>query len=265
MQIVVINLASAGARWLSASHQFESVGLRAVRQEAVEGSTLSPAQRAALYSEALNRRQYHKPLEPGEIGCYASHLAAWQRLVHSGEASMAVFEDDIDIDPDLPRVLDAIARLRLPWDVIKLIGRDEEKVQARRPLVGRRELIAYRRVPSLTGAYVITAAGAQKLLAHRQPFGRPVDVDMRHWWECGLDVLGVWPYPVRGAPCSRLSTIEDRHTHRGPLARLRKLALQARYSFMNALAVQGKDLRDPAGRRAAASRMRDRPAGQDVA
>ncbi len=264
MQIVVINLASEQARWLSASRQFEALGLQPIRQEAVEGSSLQTPQRDALYSEALNRRQYHKPLEPGEIGCYASHLAAWQRLLRSGEPAMAVFEDDIEIDPDLPRVLEAVSRLRVHWDVVKLIGRAEEKVHARRPLLGQRELIAYRRVPSLTGAYVITASGAQKLLAKRQPFGRPIDVDMRHWWECDLEVLGVWPYPVRGAPCSQVSTIEDRRARAGALARIRKLALQARYSFMNAMAVRSRDAREPAGQRGPGARVREHTAGQDV-
>jgi glycosyl transferase, family 25 len=264
MQIVVINLASEQARWLAADRQFRALGLEPTRQEAIEGSLLSAAERAALYSESLNRAQYHKPLRPGEIGCYASHVAAWQRLLRSGEAVMAVFEDDVEIDADLPRVLDAVARLRLPWDVVKLIGREHEKVRERRPLLERRELIAYRRVPSLTGAYVVTAAGARKLLAHRLPFGRPIDVDMRHWWECDLDVLGVWPYPVRGAPSSRVSTIEDRRTHAGALARIRKLALQARYSFMNAMALQVRDSRSAAAQRDHGTPVGERPAGQDV-
>ena len=264
MQIVVINLASEQARWLAAERQFRALGLEPTRQEAVEGSLLPAAERARLYSESLNRAQYHKPLRPGEIGCYASHIAAWRRLVRSGDAAMAVFEDDVEIDADLPRVLDAIARLREPWDVVKLIGRDTEKVRARRPLLGRRELIAYRRVPSLTGAYVVTAAGARKLLAHRLPFGRPVDVDMRHWWECDLDVLGVWPYPARPAPLSEVSTIEDRRTHAGALARVRKLALQARYSFMNAMAVRVRDSRLPADQRGHGTPVRAWPAGQDV-
>jgi glycosyl transferase family 25 len=264
MQIVVINLASEQARWLAVSRQLERLGLAACRLEAVEGSALTAAERDALYSDELNRRQYHKPLRAGEIGCYASHLAAWQRLVRTGEEAMAVFEDDIEIDPDLPQVLAAVDRLRVPWDVVKLIGRDREKVRARRRLLAQRELIAYRRVPSLTGAYVINAAGAQKLLAHRRPFGRPVDVDLRHWWECDLDVLGVHPYPVRGAPSSQLSTIEDRRSDGNPIGRIRKLALQARYSVLNAMAVRARDGRDPAGAPGHGPRVAEWPAGQDV-
>lgn len=233
MQISVINLASHDARWRAAALQFSSVGLRPSRLEAVEGASLDPATRSLLYGEALNEAQYHKALRAGEIGCYASHLAAWQQLLDSGQAAMAVFEDDVEIDVDLPQVLEAIARLATPFDIVKLIGRSREKIRERTPLLRDRDLIAYRRIPSLTGAYVVTARGAAKLLARRRPFGRPVDVDIRHWWECDLQVLGVNPYPVWGAPSSLDSTIEDRRSRGGVVGRLRKIWLQARYSTLN--------------------------------
>ena len=233
MQIALINLASEKARWQAALRQFHAVDLVPTRLEAVAGVALSREQSESLYSAELNGRGYHKAMRPGEIGCYASHLVAWRHLADSGSFAMAVFEDDIEIDADLPRVLDAVARVRVPWDIVKLIGRANESIHGRVRLLPGRDLIAYRRVPSLTGAYVITARGARKLLARRRPFGRPVDVDIRHWWECDLDVLGVYPYPVRGAPSSRVSTIEDRRAAGGLSGRSKKLWLQARYTFLN--------------------------------
>jgi glycosyl transferase family 25 len=233
MQITVINLASQPSRWRDVERRFSAIGLRPVRHEAVAGTSLTARQTAELYSERLNDRQYHKPLRPGEIGCYASHQAVWRRLLASGDSAMAIFEDDIELDDDLPEVLRAVAASTMPWDVLKLIGRQHEKIHARAPLLGGRELIAYRRVPSLTGGYVVTAAGAAKLLAHRSPFGRPVDVDMRHWWECDLQVAGVHPNPVRGAPSSQQSTIGERSTSRGSRSRLKRLWLQAQYTWCN--------------------------------
>jgi glycosyl transferase family 25 len=233
MQISLINLASQDARWRAVSRRFLAAGLPPQRQDAVAGAELTAEQCAALYQEDLNARQYHKPLRPGEIGCYASHLQSWRQLLDSGEPAMAIFEDDIEIDADLPQVLDAIGRMPVPWDLIKLIGRDEEKIRERMPLCRGRDLIRYRRVPSLTGAYVISARGAHKMLRRRPPFGRPVDVDIRHWWEYDLSVLGVHPYPVCGAASSRASTIEDRHDDANLAGRFKKLALQARYSVAN--------------------------------
>ena len=235
MRMYLINLTQDVARWRSVSSQFATVGLQARRLEAVQGAGLTSADTLGLYSATLNAAQYHKPLLAGEIGCYASHLSAWQQLLDSKEALMAVFEDDIEIDIDLPQVLEAVARLGESWDIVKLIGRSQEKTAERIPFLRGRDLVSYRRVPSLTGAYVITARGAEKLLRRRRPFGRPVDVDMRYWWECDVRVLGVHPYPVRGAPSSRDSTIEDRAGDGDAAGRLKKLALQLRYTILNAL------------------------------
>ncbi len=239
MKLKVISLACQGSRWQAARRQFQSAGLLPLREEAVRGESLAPWQREQLYSAALNRQQYHRPLRLGEIGCYASHLAVWQALLESDEHCVAVFEDDVEVAPDMSWVLAAIARLGRGWDLIKLIGRPREKVLARSALSPGHDLIRYRRVPSFTSAYVLHRRGAEKLLARRQPFGRPVDVDIRYWWECRLEILGVLPYPAFHAPSSRHSCISGRRDEPpGVAARLHKLYLQARYTLLNGLATR---------------------------
>lgn len=190
-------------------------------------------QRATLYSERLNHSQYHQPLCEGEIACYASHIAVWRRLLRSGASCAAVLEDDIEVGDELPELLSAIADLQGHWDLIKLIGRRVEKVTDSQPLCEGASLVRYQRVPSLTGAYVLHRRGAEKLLAHRMPFGRPVDVDLRYWWECGLNVLGVQPYPVREASSALESSIVGRQLERSPTMRCRKLWLQMQYTWFN--------------------------------
>ena len=216
MRMYLINLTQDVARWRSVSSQFVTVGLQARRLEAVQGAGLTSADTLGLYSATLNAAQYHKPLLAGEIGCYASHLSAWQQLLDSKEALMAVFEDDIEIDIDLPQVLEAVARLGESWDIVKLIGRSQEKTAERIPFLRGRDLVSYRRVPSLTGAYVITARGAEKLLRRRRPFGRPVDVDMRYWW--GMRCARPGRASLPGAGCS----IQSRFDDRGPRRRRRR-------------------------------------------
>ena len=236
----MINLAGHEARWLAASAELARAGLAPERLDAVAGVGLPADARTGLYDPARNAREYHKPLCAGEIGCYASHLEAWRRLVDSGRAAAAVFEDDIEADGDLPAVLEAIERIDVPWDMVKLVGRRRELVRGRASLVAGRDLVGYRRVPSLTAAYVVTRRGAEKLLARRQPFGRPIDVDLRHWWECDLRVLGIDPYPVRLASASCRSTILHREARGGAAERWRKLAWQLRYSWRNRLATQAQ-------------------------
>jgi glycosyl transferase family 25 len=261
MEVVVINLATRAARWNAMQQQLTAVGIAPVRIPAVAGATLGPEQRAALYSEELNRRQYHQPLCDGEIGCYASHLSVWQRLLLSGAECVAVLEDDIELDTSLPQVLAAIEALPGDWDLVKLIGRQVEKVEAAQPLCEGCSLVCYHRVPSLTSAYVLHRRGAAKLLAQRPPFGRPVDVDLRHWWECGLAVQGVQPYPVREAPSACESSIVGREVERDAARGWRRLWQQARYTWCNWQARQAAHR--PGGEMAlqpqAALRSHDRP------
>jgi hypothetical protein len=61
---------------------------------------------------------------------------------------------------------------------------------------------------------------------------------MRHWWECGLEVLGVHSYPVRGAPSSRQSIIGERPADRSSRSRIHKLCLQMRHTWLNGWAAQ---------------------------
>lgn len=239
MEAVVVNLAAQPARWATARQRFEAVGLP-MRFNAVTGRSMRGKEREPLYSPTLNSRQYYRSLQPGEIGCYASHLHIWQSLVRSNQQALAVFEDDVQPDRALPDVLSAIERMPVPWDMVKLIGWRRENVRSRLALLPQCQLIQYQRVPSFTSAYVITRQAAQKLLARRLPFGRPVDDDLRYWWECGLHVLGVQPYPTALSSQKADSMMEDRRVAKSAALRIHKLMLQAHYSMMNAWHVAGE-------------------------
>lgn len=236
MENFIINLASDKARWDSVSRHFSEAGLSFRRIEAVMGKALSAEETNRIYSPRLNSRQYYKPLLPGEIGCYASHLEAWRELLRSGERCVAIFEDDVELAPDLPEVLAAIERLDADWDMVKLIGLSEKRPQWRRPLLPGRDLVGFRRVPSLTGAYVVSRSGAAKLLERRIPFGRPIDVDLRYWWECDLRILGIYPYPVNLADISHVSSIHGAEQQRLRTNRFRKALLKLEYSVRNLIA-----------------------------
>ena len=230
LPVYLINLPRDQQRLQAMAAQLQTLGLPFEAVPAIYGKDLGPAQRAALYDHAANRRRYHDPLLDGEIGCYASHLQVWQRLVDSHAPAALVLEDDVLLQPALVPVLRALAARPAGWHMVKLIGRDVERPWQPRPLTEGVALIRYRRVPSLTSAYVLSREGAARLLAARRPFFRPVDIDLRHWWECGLSVAGAYPYPVRHAPAGAVSSIGQRERPGGALRRLHKLGLQALYS-----------------------------------
>ncbi len=236
LPIVYINLASDTTRRERMDAEFARHGLPGQRFDATRWTDLPPAEQARYYSAALNRAQFHKPLVNGEKGCYASHLRAWAALLESPDPAWVVLEDDVALTPALAPTLAALASSTGDWDMVKLIGRLEgaQKTAAALPLSSGHELVRYRRVPSLTAGYVISRRGAQKLLASRQPFGRPIDVDLRHWWENGLDIRGVLPAVIELAETSFDSSIGDKPKDRSLAGQFRKFRHKAAYSLLNA-------------------------------
>lgn len=235
LPIVFINLDRDAERRTRLLAELQQIDMPSERFPAVWWADVPPAQASRWYSDDLNARQYYKPLRNGEKGCYASHIGAWQQLLASDAPALVVLEDDVRLTPQFAEVVKAIAALQEPWDMVKLLGRDREKVRSQRPLVPGTALVDYSRVPSMTAGYVVSRAGAAKLLAHRQPFGRPIDVDLRFWWECDqLRILGVSPSAIALDDTSEVSSIWDTRDTLTPGQRWRKFTMKLALTVGNA-------------------------------
>lgn len=236
LPIVFINLHRDAERRLRLVTALKQTPLKSQRFPAVWWADLPAEEMQCLYSDALNAQQYYKPLRNGEKGCYASHIGAWKLLLASDAPALVVLEDDVLLKPQFTEVIQAIAALQEPWDMVKLMGREREKVRSMRPLSAGTTLVDYSRVPSMTAGYVISRAGATKLLAHRQPFGRPVDVDLRFWWECDkLRILGVSPSAIALDDTSETSTIWLERDVLTLQQRWRKFTMKQALTWGNAL------------------------------
>ena len=235
LPIVFINLDRDAERRTRLLAELQQIDMPSERFPAVWWADVPPEQASRWYSDDLNARQYYKPLRNGEKGCYASHIGAWQQLLASDAPALVVLEDDVRLTPQFADVVNAIAALQEPWDMVKLLGRDREKVRSQRPLVHGTALVDYSRVPSMTAGYVVSRAGAAKLLAHRQPFGRPIDVDLRFWWECDqLRILGVSPSAIALDDTSEVSSIWDTRDTLTPGQRWRKFTMKLALTLGNA-------------------------------
>ena len=234
LPIFYINLARDTARRERLEAELARQGLQGTRFEAVWWADLSDAEQAQLYSAECNARQYHATLVNGEKGCYASHLRLWQQLLASGAPAMVVLEDDVALKDGFAALLEAISQRPQPWDMVKLIGRERDTFRSSSPLAQGVELVDYQRVPSLTAGYVISRQGAQKLCQSRLPFGRPIDVDLRYWWENDLAVLGVSPAALVLDETSFTSSIGSKANTVRLGQRWRKFKRQFAYSALNA-------------------------------
>jgi glycosyl transferase, family 25 len=238
LPIVYINLDDHTQRREAMQAEFDRLGIDAVRLSAVRWSGLPTAAQASLYSETLNARQYHAPLVAGEKGCYASHLLACRALLASPHPALVVLEDDVVLEARWPTTLRAIARKLDDVDIVKLIGRADENPRQRDTMLVNEgvttQWIHFERVPSLTAAQVITRRGAEKLLKTRLPFGRPIDIDQRHWWENGLCIRGVVPAIVRLSDHSESSSIGTKADESATRVKWKKFRWKLAYSLRNA-------------------------------
>lgn len=236
LPILFVNLDRDEARRLRMEAEFARLGMPGERFPATLWTALKDTEQASYYSLELNAKLFHKPLVNGEKGCYASHLRAWQWLLDSQHPALVVLEDDVKLKPEFGAVVEAIAALPAGWDMVKLLGRPatgkREKLRGQRPLIPGTELVDYARIPSLTAGYVISRSGAEKLVKSRLPFGRPIDVDLRHFWENGLVIQGVEPAAIELDETSFESSIGDKPKG-GLAARWRKFRHKTAYTILN--------------------------------
>lgn len=235
LPIYYINLDADAQRQASMEAQFALLGLHAQRVSALRWSEMPKSVKNRLYSSVLNDRLFYRPMVDGEKGCYASHLKVCERLLESNASGCVVLEDDVRLSPNFQMVVEAIGGLDDGWDVIKLHSRQVERSRLQLALCPGHELVTYQRVPSWATGYAISRAGANKMLRARQPFGRPVDVDLRCWWEAGLRVCGVLPGVVTLGVEADQSSIWTPKAKGVDDDRWQKWRFQVVYSVHNAL------------------------------
>ncbi|WP_181898439.1 glycosyltransferase family 25 protein [Alteromonas aestuariivivens] len=195
----LINLDSSVDRYEKSKARLTQAGVTFNRFSAVHGASLAPQELNGHYSENLNRQQYHKALTKGEIGCYMSHRKVWQLIASGSSPYGVVLEDDIEIVGNLPGALKTIDALKFDWDIIKLSGykNAQRKVVFAHSLSDAFKLVIHAKPMTGCAAYALKKQAAQQLIAATEKFGRPVDTDIQHFWEKGISVFSLMPYPVR--------------------------------------------------------------------
>jgi glycosyl transferase family 25 len=131
---------------------------------------------------ALPDALFSKALSVGEIGCYASHMKAWDMLLVSGRPHALVLEDDARVPPNLAELVDTtIAVLPENWDLVHLYDNDCHPSRPLHAIGADYELVRYSRVPGGCVGYLISRSGAKRL--RRQELRCwPLDTDLGRPW-----------------------------------------------------------------------------------
>lgn len=242
-EIYLINLDKSEQRLAQSTARLAEQGLSFERISAVNGAELSEDERLENYSPTLNAKQYYYPLSPSQIGCYMSHRKAWAEIANGQSAYGLVLEDDFVLSGDLKLAIKTIDSLSFEWDLIKLAAyaNRERAIEFKHTLNNDFDLVVHKKAMSGGAATAISKRGAQALLKSTEQFGRPCDTDIQCFWERGIEVLSLMPYPV-AQDMAYESTI-DTKSHKKDKRPIRRLLQQADMHLRNKKAVKAQLVR----------------------
>jgi glycosyl transferase family 25 len=192
-KVTVISLPDATERRAAFSARADGVeldwGFLDARGELGQGLTHDPDE-AIVYKG--------RPLSAGELGCYSSHYAAWTTFLETAAAQLIVFEDDTIVDWTFIEKLARIDFQARGVSFLRLFAMDPgpcRRVQAN-AVDFQRHLIEYSDRVFGGQAYVLTRAGAERLVRHCRTVRRPIDDELDRSWAHGLPNLCIFPFPV---------------------------------------------------------------------
>lgn len=202
--ILVVNLDRDADRLAHMEKECGRLGLSFQRFPAVLGEDVPASLRANFFDASGNKITH---LKRGEIGCYASHLAIFERMIAGAlPDAVVVLEDDVELAADFAvSVAGALDVLPEGWDIVRLSNVPKRAYVPLARLSHGRSLVRYSVIPNSTGAYMISLRGARKLIGP-QPRMRAIDRDLRYGVEYGLRTFGIVPVPV--TPDVLTSTID---------------------------------------------------------
>jgi len=230
VHVYLINLDRAPERLAFVQAQFDALGMTFERIAAVDATKITLADvsdtvrpegawmgRAAkqFVTAANGQPMVASPIlgryiTVGEVACFQSHIKAISKFIESGAPYACIFEDDVELAPDLATVVDAVAT-KIDYGIVKLEGLAAYEHDIGRKIVdvGSRS-VRFRFKPA-TGAagYFMTRAAAVKFLATLHPIREPYDSWLRQYWRHGIPLYEVSPFPAKQAPAF-LSAIYDR-------------------------------------------------------
>ena len=193
--VFLINLDKSPERLALMQAQANDLGLVFERVPAIDGTSQLPVWVVAQFMD--DRGHVRGGLSESEVGCYGSHLLVLSKIIERQFEAAIVLEDDAVLDEDFERVaLDAIRAAPAGWDCIHLSTDFKRPAFPIAELGSGRSLVRYMRLPVNSLAYVISLAGARKLIASRHRV-RPFDLEFRQAWLTGLEIFGTYPALVR--------------------------------------------------------------------
>ena len=231
LPIILINLGESKARLERSQQELAKFGLSFERLEAVDGRKMSKDELDKV--SPWDKSAFFKPLSPGEVGCYLSHVAAAEKIVRENWSYALVFEDDFRLTPYFRDIVDlALKNAPAGFHIIKLQG----KVRGGEVVVNLNidhKIIRHYSISAQTVAQLWSLEGAMAFLSIARPLRRPVDVQLKHWWEGPLNIFQVSPPIVLDGDAKGTTSTIGARKPKGILNWLRRSRYKLIYSYQN--------------------------------
>jgi glycosyl transferase family 25 len=150
------------------------------------------------YNDRDAIRSCGRALFPGEIGAYVSHFKCWEWLTNSEYNQIIILEDDVIADW---RAIAQLSQINLSAYRIHLL-RFFTTHPIRSKIVMYRFLSPHCHLVRTTGwylgnqGYMLTKAGARRLMEKYQHITAPLDWVLMRYWEHRLGNYSLFPFPV---------------------------------------------------------------------
>lgn len=231
MKIFVLSLISSPDRRSTVLKKLGSRGIEFEFLDAVDGRT-SDHPYLKNYDEKsflINRRRI---AAPGELGCYVSHLLAWEKCVTLDEP-IVVLEDDFELTDQfekgmnfLEKFVDKVAFIRLePLEKRIFVTSDKTDDFS---------LVKQLNVGMCTTGYIITPRGAKKLLKKAMTIKSPIDLFLKYTFTHDQIIHAITPgivYPTHAD--SIIGAGVRNRKQQGTILGLKRFAFKTLYAIGN--------------------------------
>lgn len=182
---------TGGARRRSAARQLAAAG---AEFRFIDGAGPGDPAIDIYYDEAANYRAMKRPLSRGEVAAYLSHRRALEAFLKTDAEFAIVLEDDFGlVEPDrFAEAVIGVLRAPVSWDLIKLFDYGRRKRSRASLSLGQLAIVEYKSQTSGMVGYIARRSGAEKLTSRSSLF-RPIDEDIKFYWELDLRVFSVAP------------------------------------------------------------------------
>jgi glycosyl transferase family 25 len=204
IQVIIISLERSIDRRERVQHELKNFSLAWEFLNAVDGCALKVLPKS--YDDRKVKRLQGYELTPSEIGCYLSHMKAWEKCVKQNKITLIV-EDDFVINSDFSHAFESLIQMDQKWSLVRLAALYdiEHRVVDRWEGI---ELVENIGDPVGAAAYLIKPSAAAQLIKCAGAIYEPVDHYLEHYNKHGLRMLAIKPYPISVE--GKDSTIADR-------------------------------------------------------